>query len=201
MGADAGAIRQRVFHKNVQQFDLDTAVSILIDFSGSMGDSKMTHAIVSGAMLNDAIAKIGVPVEVLGFTEWSTQDFYIFKTFKRKVTNEELIRRMCTGTHRMGGNADGEAILWAYDRLVRQPNKRKLLIVLSDGQPAGGNGDIVNFTKSVVNKIQDEHRAEIYGIGIQSNAVKNYYKHHQVIHRANELEGAILNVIKKHILK
>lgn len=197
-----GENQQRVFRKKVQQFDLDTAVTVLIDFSGSMGGDKMVHAIASGMMLNEAISKIGVPLEILGFTDrMSNSIINIFKTFRKPVPTEMLRQRFLRGTNSMSANADGEAILYAYDRLAKQTNKRKVLIVLSDGQPASSRGDCYQFTKDVIDKIHKEKRIEIYGIGIMDDTVKELYPHYSVIQHENELEAAVLNVVKKHILK
>ncbi len=196
-----GTLRERVFKKKIQQFDLDTAVSVVVDFSGSMGGSRMEHAIISAIMLNDAISKIGVPLEILGFTDTSVTRMSVLKTFNKKISNEQLRMNMCKAANCMHNNSDGEAILWAYHRLATQPNKRKLMIVLSDGQPASRRGGCRDFTKRVVTQIQNDKRAEIYGVGIESNAVKDYYKHNTVINSSDDLESAVINVIKSHILK
>lgn len=198
---ESGEYQRKIFKKKIDNDILDTAVTILVDFSGSMGGDKMAHAIASALLLNDALAKIGVPVEILGFTTGNIDGrFFIFKNHVKAVNREKLLDTMCDATGSMWNNTDGEAILWAYERLMQRKNKRKLLIVLSDGQPAGGRGDIYTFTKVVVKKIEEKHNAEIYGIGIMSNAVKNIYKHHKVIRSASELEPAILTVIKDYII-
>ena len=195
-----GAYRERVFKKKVQQYDLDTAVSVVVDFSGSMGGNKMTHAIASAVMLNESISKIGVPVEVVGFTDRGASCMSIFKEFDKKITNTELKDNMAKGTNMMSGNADGEAILWSYNRLTKQKSKRKLMIVLSDGQPACGRHNCADFTHEVIKNIEKEKRAEIYGIGIQSDSVKHFYSHHTVIRNTSELEDAVIKVIKNHII-
>lgn len=199
-----GEYQRKVFRKTIENNILDTAVTILADFSGSMGGEKQEHSMASCLLLNDTLAKIGIPVEILGFTEsWSDKSqMYVFKTHKKPVSRDKLLESMGRASaHNMGGNADGEAVLWAYDRLRRQENKRKILIVLSDGEPAcGRSGDIYGFTKEVVKKIETDKQAEIYGIGIMSRTVRNIYSHHQVINSADELETALLSVIKNYIL-
>jgi len=202
MGNEVGAYGEKVFSKKIQKYDLDVAISIVSDFSGSMGGDKMTHTIVCALMLNEAISKLGVPIEIIGFTHRSTSILNIFKTFKKPVQTEELKARMCAAANNMGNNADGEALLFAYNRLVQQPNKRKLMIVLSDGQPAcRGRGNIVKFTKDVVEQIQKDKQVEIYGIGLEDDTVKRFYKHYRVIKHSNELEEAVLGVIKNNIIK
>lgn len=199
---NTGSAQQKIFKRKEVKYDLDVCVSVMIDCSGSMGDEKYTHAVKSGMMLNEAVSKIGVPVEILGFTERSRAPLHhIFKSFHRSVSQDKLMDRMCAGANNMGSNADGEAILWAYQRLTRQTAKRKLLIVLSDGQPASGRGDADALTKKVVKGIEKRKDVEIYGIGIQSDAVKRYYYHNAVINHPEQLEQAVLTVVKNHILK
>jgi cobalamin biosynthesis protein CobT len=200
---DSGDYQQRVFRKKIDNNILDTAVTILADFSGSMGGDKQLHSIASALMLNDSLAKIGVPVELLGFTDRGGRStMYKFKEHKKPISRDKLIEYMGrASSYSMAGNADGEAIAWSYDRLRRQTNKRKLLIVLSDGQPAASRGgDIYGYTKEVIESIENRRDVEIYGIGIQSSAVKDLYSHNRVIHRSSELEEAILNVIKDYII-
>jgi len=197
-----GGYREKVFKQKIQRYDLDTGVTVLIDFSGSMGGEKMEHAIVSGMMLNEAISKIGVPLEVLGFTDHHSNGVMnILKTFDKPVSTEELRLRMCRAANDMSSNADGEAILWAVDRLQKRKNKRKVLIVLSDGQPASNRGVCYQFTKDVIDQVHKDGRVEIYGIGIMDSTVRELYPHWSVIRHEDELEGAVLKVVKNHILK
>lgn len=73
-------------------------------------------------------------------------------------------------------NLDGEAVLWAAQRLARRPEKRKVLFVLSDGQPAGSrdNAQGAAYLEESIARIIAAG-IETYGIGIQSEAVRQYY--------------------------
>ena len=91
--------------------------------------------------------------------------------------------------------------MWAYSRLLQQKTARKVLVVLSDGQPQSRRGDCSYHTKQVIEQIEKQGKVEIYGVGIESDSVKNFYKDYQVIHRAEDLEGALLNLIQNRIIK
>jgi cobaltochelatase CobT len=100
----------------------------------------------------------------------------------------------------MEENADGDSILFAYNRLKGRKEKKKLLIVLSDGQPAAHRGrGIYGFTHKVVKQIEKEGVVDIYGIGIESSAVENFYTQHTVINDSSELEKALLTVLKNKL--
>ena len=82
-----------------------------------------------------------------------------------------------------GANSDGDAIMYARDELARRPEQRKVLIVLSDGQPAGGRmyGEGEFLKKAVLDTIASG--IECVGIGIASKDVAEYYPHHVVIEK------------------
>lgn len=199
---DAGSYSSKIFKQKKESYILDTAISVLIDMSGSMGGRKIMDAAHSAILLNDSIAKLGVSVEIAGFTEKTYGPIhYLFKSFDKKCEAEHLKARIQKGTKCMEENADGDSILFAYHRLKERKEKKKILIVLSDGQPAayGGHG-IYGFTQKVVDHIQKEGIVEIYGIGIQSNAVKQFYKQHCVINKSSELEETLLSVLREKLL-
>ena len=199
---NTGGYQQKVFRQKEQRLDLDVAVTVLIDNSGSMGGEPIIHAMKSGLMLNDAIGKLGVPVEILGFTDRGRQStINLYKDFDQRVSEEVLLSRLDSGCGNMSSNADGESILWAYHRLRPRKEKRKLLVVLSDGQPASSRGDADALTKRVVKQIEKDGEVEIYGIGIMSHAVERYYTNNTVINDSSELETALLTVIKNYIIK
>lgn len=200
---EAHGFNQRVFKQRIENDTLDTAVSLLVDFSGSMHGDKIKHAVESAILLYEAISKsLKIPLEIIGFTDRGDKSIMmVFKSFDGKISEEKLMERMRKGTSYMSGNADGEAIAWTYDRLQRRREKKKLMVVLSDGSPACSRyGDIYKYTKDVVEQIESARKADIVGIGIMDTNVKRFYANHQVINRSDELEGAILQLIEKRII-
>ena len=108
---------------------------------------------------------------------------------------------MSEGLNYMSGNADGEAIVWCYDRLIQRREKKKVMVVLSDGSPCCGRyGDIYGYTQEVVRKIENDHIADIVGIGIEDRNVERIYKNSQVINNSDQLEEAILKLIESKML-
>lgn len=192
--------RRQIHRRKIDNTILDVAVSVLVDSSGSMSGEKYKHACRSALALNESISKIGVPLEIIGFTDRSVATHYIYKKFDQRLSNDQFASYLTDNCISMGGNADGESILFAYERLTKRKNKRKLLIVLSDGQPAGGQGDCYTYTRDLVKHIENDTPIEIYGIGIKSNSVKNIYAKNEVIQKSDELETVILRLIKNHIL-
>ena len=192
----------KVFKKKQEKDILNTAVTVLVDKSGSMTGMKDAHAGIACAMLNEAIGGIRVPLEIVGFTEdWENITHSILKKHDKSVSWDDLIYRHCkSGDEMFNSNSDGESILWAMARLTKRKEKRKILIVLSDGSPASTTGDADFFTQHVIGEIEKSGIVEIYGIGIMDTNVKRLYKEHAVINEASELESALLKVIEHKII-
>lgn len=192
-----------IFRQKEQKVVLDTAVTVLLDSSGSMSSRrKYLHGMLACCMLNDAMNKVGIPIEILGFTqpfEGVTKNHHlVHSTFSKRDSARDLVESM-DGVD-LANNDDGAAILWAHSRLLRHKAKRKILIVLSDGSPSCAQAGSKAFTKKVVQEIESKSPVEIYGIGILDNNVTHIYKDHAVINSPEQLERALLDVVKSKII-
>lgn len=199
-----GEWNTKVFRQKHQQDVLDVAVCVLTDFSGSMMGSKVAHAIDSAMLLNSSIGtSLHIPLQLLTFTERGANAFIgVVKDFDERVSETEVEDSMCKSGTYMSGNPDGDAVMWAYKSLKKRKEKRKILIVLSDGSPASSRpGDDMAFVQKVVKEIENEGIVEIVGLGIKDRNVELIYSQSETIKKAGELEGAVLNLVKKQIIK
>ncbi len=96
-------------------------------------------------------------------------------------------------------NVDGEALMWAQNRLSKRPEQRKILMVISDGAPVDDSTLSTNSTnyldthlRAVIKKVESSSETEVIAIGI-GHDVTRYYKKAVTIHRAEELGGAMLD--------
>ena len=156
---------------------------------------------------------LGINHELLSFTE---QDIYsgsytsgtapihtILKGFTDRVPEEKLLEYLGTTSTYAGSNNDMDAVLWAYSRLLEQKTKRKLLIVLSDGQPASTRplgGYLPGTFKEMCTQIEREGKVELYSIGIMSKSVQKFYKHYRIINSVAELEENLLGLISSRVI-
>ncbi len=199
-----GDWNSRVFREKQTSDILDVAVTVLTDFSGSMSGDKLSNAIDSTMLLNSSIARsLHIPMQILTFTEEDSSTFIgIVKGFEDRLADEEINDNMIKCAAFMSGNSDGDAIMWAYENTRHRKEKRKLLIVLSDGSPAGSRfGDLEGYTKDVIRTIEREGVVEIIGLGIMHQGVKHMYKDTAIIQSADELEATLLNIVKNHIVR
>ena len=209
---DVGGVRERVFHRRILNKSKDVAVTVLVDLSGSMGSfggPKARAAVAAVAHLHDVISKqLNIPLEVLGYSETtmanSANDVgigVIFQQFGKAVPNDRIIEGMRKAMAFNGCNRDGETLLWARERLLARKSSRHIMIVISDGQPKARSGrDVAGFTKDVVKQIEREGMIDLYAIGLRTDSVRYFYSQYKVINEPDELEGALLTVLKDKIL-
>ena len=102
----------------------------------------------------------------------------------------------------MKGNPDGDCILWSYDRLLKRKEKKRLLIVMSDGQPAASrpSDDLAAYTLKVIQEIEKLKRVEIYGLGLCDESVKRFYKHHSTVSTPEDIPFKLLELIERKLL-
>jgi len=202
-----------VFMKRTEQPELDTAITLLVDGSGSMEDqSKIRLAAQIAYLLSSTLETINIPHEVLSFTtkQYNVQEYtydrtrplvhFIHKSFATRLNHS--IEAM----NRIGGaqdcNVDGESVLWAAARLASRKEKRKVLFVLSDGKP-NSNRDSEKFKvwqhlKEVVRMVS-RHGIECVGIGILTADVREFYPHCVVVEDINDLVTTVYSELVKAI--
>lgn len=199
-----GEREPRVYKQKLSdRLQLNTAITVITDCSGSMRGQKEFVASTVNVCVLDVLKAINIPFELLGFSDSSGCLYHqIFKDFSENLIRDQLAGRLTSSYKKSGCNSDGDSILWAAERLMQRKEPNKVLIVLSDGQPAGsyyGNGD--KYLKRICNMIETQSPINLWGIGILTDAPKQFYRDHYICGNLNELEGIVLNILKKSIVK
>ena len=198
----------------------DTVVSLLIDNSGSMRGRPIMVAAVCADILARTLERCGVKVEILGFTTraWkggaSRDDWLkngkppspgrlndlrhiIYKgadsPWRRARKNLGLMMREGL----LKENIDGEALMWAHQRLIHRPEQRRILMVISDGAPVDDSTLSVNsghylerHLRKVIGEIETKSPVELIAIGI-GHDVTRYYRRAVTIVDVEQLGGAM----------
>tara|TARA_A100001011_G_scaffold121603_1_gene128328 strand:- start:868 stop:2667 length:1800 start_codon:yes stop_codon:yes gene_type:complete len=200
----------------------DTVVTLLIDNSGSMRGRPITIAAICADILSRTLERCSVKVEILGFTtknwkggqsreKWNLNNkpktpgrlndlrHIIYKsgdTHWRQAKNN-LGLMLKEGL--LKENIDGEAITWAYSRLRKRKEERKILMVISDGAPVDdstlsvNSGDFLEkHLKKTVKFIEEKSEIEILAIGI-GHDVSRYYNKAIKITDVNELGDVMIS--------
>ncbi|MDP6427895.1 MAG: cobaltochelatase subunit CobT [Rhodospirillales bacterium] len=199
----------------------DTVVTLLIDNSGSMRGRPISVAAMSADIIARTLERCAVKVEVLGFTtrawkggqareKWVTEGkapnpgrlndlrHIVYKSaeapWRRSRKNLGLMLREGL----LKENIDGEALLWAYNRLIGRPEQRRILMVISDGAPVDDATLSVNpgnylerHLRDVIHFIELRTTIEVTAIGI-GHDVTRYYRRAVTINDAEELGGIMM---------
>jgi len=198
----------------------DTAVTLLLDNSGSMRGRPITVAATCADILARTLERCGVKVEILGFTTraWKGGQsreawlqagkpqspgrlndlrHIIYKAadapWRRARKNLGLMMREGL----LKENIDGEALAWAHQRLLMRPEQRKILMMISDGAPVDDSTLSVNpgnylerHLRAVIEDIETRSPVQLLAIGI-GHDVTRYYRRAVTIVDAEELGGAM----------
>ena len=184
----------------------DTVVTLLIDNSGSMRGRPITIAAICADILSRTLERCSVKVEILGFTtknwkggksreHWNKHNkpktpgrlndlrHIIYKSADTHWRQSKKNLGLMLKEGLLKENIDGEAISWAFNRLKKRKEERKILMVISDGAPVDdstlsvNSGDFLEkHLKKVVNFIESTNDIEILAIGIGHDVSRYYSK-------------------------
>ena len=184
----------------------DTVVTLLIDNSGSMRGRPITIAAICADILSRTLERCSVKVEILGFTtknwkggksreEWNKNNkpknpgrlndlrHIIYKSADTHWRQSKKNLGLMLKEGLLKENIDGEAISWAFNRLKKRKEERKILMVISDGAPVDdstlsvNSGDFLEkHLKKIVKFIESKSEIEILAIGIGHDVSRYYNK-------------------------
>ncbi len=213
------------FKKEKQTDFRDTIVTLLIDNSGSMRGRPIAIAAMCTDILAKTLERCGVKVEILGFTTraWKggkSRDLWIERGRQQHPGRLNDLRHIVyknadaplRRAHKNFGlmlkegilkeNIDGEALVWAHNRIARRPEQRKIMVVISDGAPVDDSTLSVNPSNilerdlhTVIQWIEGLGQVELTAIGI-GHDVGRYYSRAMTITDADELASALVSRIE-----
>jgi len=200
----------------------DTVVTLLIDNSGSMRGRPISVAAICADILSRTLERCSVKVEILGFTtknwkggksreKWNQQDkpanpgrlndlrHIVYKSADKPWRQSKKNLGLMLKEGLLKENIDGEALLWAFKRIVVRKEERKILMVISDGAPVDdstlsvNSGDYLEkHLKQTVKWIEENSSIEILAVGI-GHDVTRYYKRAIKIADVHELGDVMIN--------
>jgi len=199
----------------------DTVVSLLIDNSGSMRGRPIGIAAMSADILAQTLERCGVKVEILGFTtrtwkggrsreKWLSESkpsapgrlndlrHIVYKAADAPWRRARKSLGLMLREGLLKENIDGEALMWAHERLIGRPEQRKILLVISDGAPVDDSTLSVNsgnylerHLRGVIGWIETLSPVELIAIGI-GHDVTRYYRRAVTLVDVEQLGGAVL---------
>ena len=208
--------------KEEQETDFrDTVVTLLIDNSGSMRGRPISIAAMSADILARTLERCGVKVEILGFTtkawkggqareQWVADGkpanpgrlndlrHIIYKGADEPYRRSKKSLGLMLREGLLKENIDGEALLWAHNRLIGRTEDRRILMVISDGAPVDDSTLSVNpgnylerHLRDVIDYIETKSPVQLVAIGI-GHDVTRYYKRAVTIIDVEQLGGTMM---------
>ena len=210
------------FKKEKETEFKDTLVTILIDNSGSMRGKPISVASICADILSKTLERCSVKVEVLGFTTkhwkggssrelWSNNNkpkfpgrlndlrHIIYKSADIPWRQSKKNMGLMLKEGLLKENIDGEALRWAYNKMSKRKEERKILMVISDGAPVDDSTLSTNMSdylemdlKRTVEAIEKFSDVELLAIGI-GHDVTRYYKKAVKITDVQDLGDVMIN--------
>jgi cobaltochelatase CobT len=202
----------------------NTTLTLLLDNSGSMRGMPIVVSAMSCQIIANILEKFGVKTEIIGFTtvDWkggkvkklweisgrprepgrlNQLRHIVYKHSKQSFKKSKINLGLMLKEGLLKENIDGEALLFAKARLMQQPEQRKILVVISDGNPVddstnSANGyDILSWhLQQVIWQIEKQKKIELIGIGI-GHDLQRFYKNSITIDNPQDLGNVLITKI------
>lgn len=199
----------------------DTVVTLLLDNSGSMRGRPISIAAISADILARTLERCGVKTEILGFTtrawkggqareDWLASGrspmpgrlndlrHIIYKKADEPWRHAKRNLGLMMREGLLKENIDGEALLWAHNRLIARAEDRRILMVISDGAPVDDStlsvnhgGYLEQHLRKVIEMIETRSPVQLVAIGI-GHDVTRYYRRAVTIMDAEQLGGTMI---------
>ena len=203
----------------------DTTITLLIDNSRSMLGRPIMIAAACADILARTLERCGVSVEILGFTTahlhggnstglWEQQGkpenpgrlndlrHIVYKSADTPYRSGRRNLGLMLDKDILKQNIDGEALLWAHQRLMKRAERRRILMVISDGAPVdtstlGANGGdyLARHLHQVVEYIEQAGHVELLAIGI-GHDVSRFYQQAVSVFDARQLGPVMLTQLE-----
>ena len=215
---------RRVFLQERKASEGKVAVELLIDQSASMGETflskgrrqtRQAFALQGAIVLAEALDRARVPFEAIGFghdrplprREWDpiytrveSRNLRVFKSFDERYLS--VRDRFGAATVLEQDNDDGDALLAVAYRLAARPESRKIIVVISDGDPCHhmGVGPYASRARGYLKEVIERCSAagiEVGGLGIETDGVTSLYRHSEVVRDLSDVGPALIRLVTK----
>jgi cobaltochelatase CobT len=182
----------KMFRKRSESIEVNTAVTLLLDRSGSMEDGKIEVARITALSTASALEGIrGVSVNVAAFPGVGSSIEWLAK-FKQPLRSRAS---RFAALHASGGTPMTEALMWAVDQHLQRTETRHIILVVTDGQP----NNVKSATETV--RLCWAGGFEVYGIGIQVPNIGQVFPRSQCIGSVEELARAMFDLLQSAVTR
>jgi len=217
----ANSCLENIFINHKNHDYQNTTLTLLLDNSGSMRGMPIVVSAMSCQIIASILERFGVKTEIIGFTtvDWkggkvkklwemngrpsepgrlNQLRHIVYKHSKQSFKKASLNLGLMLKEGLLKENIDGEALLFAKSRLMQQSEKRKILVVISDGNPvddstnSANSHDILSWhLQKVIWQIEKQQKIEVIGIGI-GHDLQRFYKNSITIDNPQDLGNVLI---------
>ena len=175
----------RIFKKKTETIEVNTAIVVLLDLSGSMNGRYEVANAAAFALHTTLFGLKGVAICSMEFSGKDKEpDVNVLVDFGKKPKSDDF------NHHPFDGTPTDTAIWAGRVMLLQRPEPRKIMLILTDGCP-----DDSSETKAATRRTMQDG-IEIAAIGIMANSVKNYWDNHKIIETIQELPAAMFGIME-----
>lgn len=202
-----------VYKQLTEKMHLNTVVGLAIDHSGSMYGNKLELAGKAAIVLGDALNTLRIPFMVYGYStespvetpkdtspyaRWGRLWIRYYRDFEESW-DKGAVRLAGSMENCKNNTFDAESVKHGIRRLMLRPEKRKILLVLNDGMPYPGFGNVGRCQQHLHDVVQSAKAqgVEVVAFGIEDDDVKRYYPNHVVIRKLADLVSEPLVLLDK----
>lgn len=173
------------------------AVTLLMDHSGSMSGQKMVMARVALCLQAEMLSKLQIPFEILAFsTQGYASEHMVVKPFDERWGTEARAKTL--SIRAQASNMDGLAVAWAWQRLRVRPEKTKILVTYSDGQPNPDTYNQIAMIRHTISQIIRTGGVAI-GVGIVDTNVASIYPKYVLCNDVRTLPRLVTKKLEQEI--
>jgi hypothetical protein len=201
----------RLFQRPISGIERPVAFTLLVDESASMkGQEKYKLAMKTAILLGETLHQLGVPLEIIGY---STAEYearaalvlglrpaYEYRTTRCSALEHRIYKRFdepfpftrsrLVGIQPRHNNWDEEHLLFAFRRIQTRPEKQKVIIVISDGQP-NGDADFLIRTVETIERLN----CRVVGVGIGADFVNDIYTNAVVVSDLRQMAVELIDIL------
>jgi cobalamin biosynthesis protein CobT len=190
----AKGLSKEIFYQKRPGKELSTVVSMVIDQSGSMSCCSQVRDLV--ILLGECLSRLGIRFEVVGTTTkfeggscpsldtFTRTNPIVYDHYKDLGEQWGVVRHRMMSVGAFKHNIDGEAVEYCAKRLSQQPEARKIIFSLCDGEPCGGQGNDEDLGENIKSVSDRAWKAgiEVYGVGLGTKRPAQYYGNNHFIY-------------------
>lgn len=189
-----------IFYNNTYKVkEMDLAFGCILDESGSMSGTSIHNGKIVMIMLHEVLSSLGINHNIIGHTSTGYHQCIIHKYYNFKEEHDFFVTKPYSllDIKAYRGNCDSGALAYMQQVMKTVPNKDKIVLIFSDGQPTEcSDNELINQIR-----VMEKEGIHVIGIGINFEEIKHYYSDYANGKNLKDMTEIIVNILKRYVLE